>query len=337
MAAVELTEEKQATVSVQASRAISGPLTPVTKGVSRSLADRPRRWSGGIRRRTVQIPKLTVWLLSASDGLATDRELVKAMSAGEMIGHDDRMTAPRIPRYHDLMWPALQATKELGGSATVGEMNERAMKSAGVTEEQQAVPHKDGRMSEVEYRLHWARTHLKGIGALENSARGVWAVTDRGRSLSEPEMLAANRAWREFLRKGRLAQRILREAGFVNVAVMGKSGDGGMDGMGTYRLSLVSFPVYFQCKRYKGTVSSGAVRDFRGAMAGRGEKGLLITTGSFTRDAQAEATRDGAPPVELIDGDRLCDLLKDYRLGIEVRQRVEEDVTVNTGFFDEYQ
>ena len=135
----------------------------------------------------------------------------------------------------------------------------------------------------------------------------------------------------------RLAQRILREAGFVNVAVMGKSGDGGIDGMGTYRLSLVSFPVYFQCKRYKGTVASATVRDFRGAMAGRGEKGLLITTGSFTRDAQAEATRDGAPPVELIDGDRLCDLLKDYRLGIEVRQRIEEDVTVNAGFFDEYQ
>lgn len=296
-----------------------------------------------------------------------------------MVGHDDEMTGPKIPRYYDLMWPALQATKELGGSATVGEMNELAMKSAGITEEQQAVPHKDGRMSEVEYRLHWARTHLGGIGALKNSSRGVWAVTDRGRSLSESEMRSATKTWRESKRKERLerrssradgaegddeegeaggswkdqliarlmelppegferlAQRILREAGFVNVAVMGKSGDGGIDGMGTYRLSLVSFPVYFQCKRYKGTVRSGTVRDFRGAMAGRGEKGLLITTGSFTRDAQAEATRDGAPPVELIDGDRLCDLLKDYRLGIEVRQRVEEDVIVNTGFFDEYQ
>lgn len=135
----------------------------------------------------------------------------------------------------------------------------------------------------------------------------------------------------------RLAQRILREAGFVNVTVTGKSGDGGIDGVGTYRLSLVSFPVYFQCKRYKGAVTPGAVRDFRGAMAGRGEKGLLITTGSFTRDAQAEATRDGAPPVELIDGDRLCGLLKEFRPGIEIRQRIEEDVTVNPSFFDEYQ
>jgi restriction system protein len=303
----------------------------------------------------------------------------KEPGARDTIGNDDQMSTPKIPSYDDLMWPALQATKELGGSARVGEMNERAMESAGVTEEQQAVPHKDGRMSEVEYRLHWARTHLKGISALENSARGVWAVTDRGRSMSEPEMRSASRAWRESLRKERierrssrtngvetedeegeaegswrdqliarllelppdgferLAQRLLREAGFVNVAVTGKSGDGGIDGMGTYRLSLVSFPVYFQCKRYKGTVTPGTVRDFRGAMAGRGEKGLLITTGSFTRDAQAEAARDGAPPVELIDGDRLCDLLKDYRLGIEVRERIEEDVTVDLKFFDEYQ
>jgi restriction system protein len=291
-----------------------------------------------------------------------------------MIGHDDRVNALRIPRYHELMWPALQATKELGGSATVSEMNEQAIASAGISEEQQDVPHKDGRISEVEYRLHWARTHLKGIGALENSARGVWAVTDRGRSMSEPEMRAANKAWRASLRERRLerrrsqvpvtdgeedgevegdwkdhliarlwqlppdgferlAQRILREAGFVNVVVTGKSGDGGIDGMGTYRLSLVSFPVVFQCKRYRGAVAPRVVRDFRGAMAGRGEKGLIITTGSFTRDAQAEATRDGVPPIELIDGDRLCDLLKEFKLGIEVR----EVVTVDPGFFDEYQ
>ena len=122
----------------------------------------------------------------------------------------------------------------------------------------------------------------------------------------------------------------------MNVTVTGKSGDGGIDGVGVYRLSLVSFPVYFQCKRYKGTVTAGAVRDFRGAMVGRGEKGLLITTGSFTRDAQSEANRDGAPPVELIDGDRLCDLLKEYALGVAVTQRIEEDITVQPAFFNEF-
>lgn len=102
-----------------------------------------------------------------------------------------------------------------------------------------------------------------------------------------------------------------------------------------YRPTLVSFPVFFQCKRYRGSVGSGAVRDFRGAMSGRGEKGLLITTGTFSRDATSEAIRDGAPAVELIDGDALCELLKDYRLGVTVLQRVEEDVEVDGRFFDD--
>jgi restriction system protein len=107
------------------------------------------------------------------------------------------MSRPKIPQYHELMWPALEATKALGGSATVREMNERAVEIAHVTEAQQAVPHgAEGRMSEVEYRLHWARTHLKGIGALENSARGVWALTDHGRSLTESAMQSETKAWR---------------------------------------------------------------------------------------------------------------------------------------------
>lgn len=89
------------------------------------------------------------------------------------------------------MWPALQGTKELGGSATVQEMNQKVIAEEGFTEEQQAVPHGNGRQSELEYRLAWARIHLKGIGALENSARGVWAVTDLGRTMTPEEMQKA--------------------------------------------------------------------------------------------------------------------------------------------------
>lgn len=282
---------------------------------------------------------------------------------------------PSIPQYHELMWPILTALKELGGSATVQEIYERVVEDERFTEEQQAVPTKDGRMSEIEYRLHWARTHLKGIGTATNSTRGVWTITDKGSKVTPEQMEADTKAWRAEVQQRRkerqlaeeaneepsdeepqswkdqlidcllslspegferLAQRLLREANFVNVTVLGKSGDGGIDGVGVYRLSLVSFPVYFQCKRYKGSVTASVVRDFRGAMAGRGEKGLLITTGSFTKDAQNEANRDGAPPVELIEGDRLCDLLRDYRLGVDVRQRIEEDVAVTPSFFDEY-
>jgi restriction system protein len=116
----------------------------------------------------------------------------------------------------------------------------------------------------------------------------------------------------------RLSQRLLRESGFTKVEVTGRSGDGGIDGIGVLRINLLSFHVLFQSKRYKDTVGPSIVRDFRGAMVGRSDKGLLITTGRFSQEARREATRDGAPPIELIDGDELCDLLRQLRIGVEV-------------------
>lgn len=127
----------------------------------------------------------------------------------------------------------------------------------------------------------------------------------------------------------RLCQRLLRESGFIQVEVTGRTGDGGIDGRGVVKLGgLLSFHVIFQCKRYRDTVSSSAIRDFRGAMVGRADKGLFLTTGTFSRDAKAEAQRDGAPPLDLIDGDELVVMLKEMRLGIEVKQKVTEDVIV---------
>jgi restriction system protein len=117
--------------------------------------------------------------------------------------------------------------------------------------------------------------------------------------------------------------------------VTGKSGDGGIDGQGVLRVNLVSFHVLFQCKRYKGSVSSGTIRDFRGAMQGRADKGLVITTGTFTPDARREATRDGAPAIDLIDGEALCELLKDVSLGVRVREVVSYEIDVDESFFDE--
>ena len=132
----------------------------------------------------------------------------------------------------------------------------------------------------------------------------------------------------------RLTGRILREAGFRNVEVRGKAGDGGIDGVGTYKVSLVSFPTYFQCKRYSGSVGPDTVREFRGAMSGQGDKGILITTGTFTSSARSEANKPGAPPIDLIDGDELCDLLVEYEIGVQVKQRTVKDITVDEGFFE---
>ena len=130
----------------------------------------------------------------------------------------------------------------------------------------------------------------------------------------------------------RLTQRLLRESGFTQVEVTGRVGDGGIDGKGIVKLSgFLSFHVIFQCKRYKGTISSSQIRDFRGAMQGRSDKGLFITTGAFTRDAIKEATRDGAPPIDLIDGELLCDKLKELNLGVETK--ITESVEIINDWF----
>lgn len=296
--------------------------------------------------------------------------------AGRTVGGVGEVT---IPNQFELMWPTLEALRKLGGSGKIDEIVEAVIAAEGFTEEQQEVRRRPGdRMSMIEYRLAWARNGLKQVGAVENSSRGVWAITDLGRSLDRDEALTRVKAWRadysrryqekrrqsqvegdlgdediaveemawqqvlleQLLRMApdafeRLAQRLLREAGFRNVEVLGRSGDGGIDGVGVYQLSLVSFPVYFQCKRWANQVGAKEVRDFRGAMVGRGEKGLLITTATFSPAARDEATRDGAPPVDLISGEDLCDLLKEYRLGVTTTVRTIEDVDVNQEFFEQ--
>lgn len=290
-----------------------------------------------------------------------------------------------IPTYRDLMLPTLVAVQQLGGSASIAELEELVPEIAEITEAQMDVVYPEtaampGR-SKVVSRMHWTRVYLKKMGTLTNSVRGVWAITPKGQEYLGMERSAAIEAliqgdnevrtemrrarkqkaeneegedgdedggeddWKDLLLEAlksmdpiafeRLSVRLLREAGFRNVEVLGRSGDGGIDGVGVYKVSLVSFPTYFQSKRYAGNVSASVVRDFRGAMSGRGEKGLVITTGTFTPAAKSEATRDGAPPVDLVDGDQLCDLLKEYGLGVHTKTREVEDVTVDVGFFDE--
>lgn len=132
----------------------------------------------------------------------------------------------------------------------------------------------------------------------------------------------------------RLSQRLLREAGFTQVVVTGQSGDGGIDGHGTLQINpLLSFKVLFQCKKYAKSVSPSHVRDFRGAMAGRADKGIIITTGTFTSEARREASRDGVPPIELIDGEKLIDMLSNLELGLSPVTTFE----INHSFFREFQ
>ena len=131
----------------------------------------------------------------------------------------------------------------------------------------------------------------------------------------------------------RLSQRLLRESGFQQVAVTGRSGDGGIDGVGVLQVNpFVSFNVLFQCKRYQGAVSPSQVRDFRGAMAGRADKGIIITTGTFTLEAKKEARRDGVPPLELVDGEALVQLFEQLELGLVPRTTYD----IDDKFFEDF-
>ena len=123
-----------------------------------------------------------------------------------------------------------------------------------------------------------------------------------------------------------LCQLVLRESGFDEVKVTGRVGDQGIDGQGVLRVNaFVSFRILYQCKRWSSSVGPSTVRDFRGAMAGRAEKGIILTTDFFTAKAKDEARRDGAQPVELVDGESLVELLAKLELGLKPKRTYEVD------------
>ena len=277
-------------------------------------------------------------------------------------------------KFDDLFNPTLSALKNLGGSGSISEIEEEVIQILNLDEEAINEIHRES-TTKLSYRLAWARNYLKRYGLIENSSRGVWALTDQGKKSKKLDQEKVKRSVvkkdkQERLKKEssandakslqdnteeveefdwqlelldtikkikpdqfeRLCQRLLRELGFVNVEVTGKSNDGGIDGKGIIIIGgVLSFHVVFQAKRYKGSVSSSIVRDFRGAMIGRADKGLIMTTGSFTREAKKEAQRDGATPIDLIDGNDFAERLKELKLGVDIE--FVEQVSIKKDWF----
>jgi len=283
------------------------------------------------------------------------------------------MNNTKLPTFDQLMNPLLGALRALGGSGSIDEIYAKTAEMTGLSEEILAQLHDQEKSSqtEVAYRLAWARTYLRKYGLLENSSRGVWSLTDKAKNVSEVDPsevvrfvrtldkqegtkkrapdetareLSEEEGWKDRLSTlltqrldpsafERLVQRVLRESGFVQVEVTGRTGDGGIDGKGIARIhGFMSFHVLFQCKRYKGSVPANEIRDFRGAMVGRADKGLFITTGTFTPAAVKEATRDGAPPIDLVDGNEFAEKLKE--LGLGVKKELVERVSVDDAWFE---
>lgn len=280
-------------------------------------------------------------------------------------------TIDDIPKLDALLGPTIEALEQLGGSASNDEIHDKVVELMKLPDDVIEIPHDDsGSITRLRYRMNWTRSYLKHVGALDNTQRGVWTLTAKGRSMTAAELAEVPRIVRQKGRKRRkaerevtveqevneldndlvwneqllsvllamapdaferLCQRILREAGFTKVEVTGRSGDGGIDGNGVLRVNLISFQVIFQSKRYSGSVGSSVVRDFRGAMVGRADKGLIMTTGRFTSDARKEAIRDGAPAIDLVDGDDLCELLKSLKIGVKVK--LVEEVEIDEAVF----
>lgn len=257
-----------------------------------------------------------------------------------------------VPTYEELFNPQLKALHYLGGSGTVREIESKVADLMQLSESDIGEIHR-GNQTKLSYRLAWGRTYLKRYGLLENSEKGIWRLTSAGiktKTVNPEKVHKVNREvkesifeepdelerWRDLLLTKvkkmppksfeRLAQQLLREAGFEKVEVTRYSNDGGIDGKGIMRIGgLLSFHVVFQCKRYAGSVASKEIRDFRGAMSGRSEKGLFITTGRFTPDAIVEAQRDGATPIDLIDGQQLTDLMLEHKVGVTMHETIDED------------
>ena len=281
---------------------------------------------------------------------------------------NDDDAAPAVPTFDALMIPTLKALMAMGGSASNQELLDKVIELEGFSEEVQNFLHTDHRQTKLNYNLAWAKTYLRKVGAVDNSQRGVWTITSTSEDVVAddiPDLVKKVRKevaeerklkqaesreeieddsadnWKDALLNvltnmkpdafERLCQRVLREYGFTKVKVTGRAGDGGIDGVGVLRIKLLSFHVAFQCKRYKGSISSPQIRDFRGSMSAKNDKGLFITTGIFTKDAQDEAVRDAAVAIDLIDGGELCELLKELSLG--TRTEMVEEVTIDPEWF----
>lgn len=279
------------------------------------------------------------------------------------------MSEHPVPTYEDFLTPTLQVISQAGGSLGRAEVKDKVVQQAGLTDDQLSFTYPEGRnagRSVALDRIGWCLSSLKLMGALDNSNRGVWSITSRGRELlaqGRGDVVAANRTARNEARRRRksltpasgeaerdadelaeqaseswrgellgiltsmspdsferLCARLLRSLGCQDVEVSPYSDDEGLDGTGVLQVSLLSFPVFFQAKRYKvdRPIQPNKIREFRGAMAHRGDKGFFITTSVFTARARDEARRGGAP-IDLIDGEALCDLLYEHGLGVESR------------------
>jgi restriction system protein len=267
------------------------------------------------------------------------------------------MTKSKGPQFLDYVLPILEVLKERGGTGNAGEIVEEVIEKLAIPEEvvnqtstsgQSTVKNRiqwarfylakaglidtekrgiwqltqegfASNMSREEVYLLFRKVHKQFEGKAKKSTSKEEDIDNEVVEDEEHSVVLLN-ILKNLTASGfeKLCKRLLTEIGIHDIVITGRSGDQGIDGIGLIKLNdVVNFNILFQCKKYKDTVSPHHVRDFRGAMQGRADKGLIITTGRFTQEAKREANRDGVTAIELIDGEKLVSLFEKYQLGLK--------------------
>jgi len=210
--------------------------------------------------------------------------------------------------------------------------------------------------------VQWARQKLIVKGELDGSVRGVWKLTDLGKKRIEvtptpspvpppkPEEITLQDLLEshESAVRARLADKLrnldptdfevfskdlLQALGFAEVKVTQRSRDGGIDGFGKLRQGIVKIDAAFQCKRWQGVVPRPEIDRFRGAISGKFDQGIFLTTSSFSQEALDASIRPGAVPIIMVDGEKMLELM--IQNGIGVLRRPLQLLDIDEDFFRE--
>lgn len=306
----------------------------------------------------IENPARAIWrITNLGRGFRDQRTLLDAVKNGTQrsVSPPPRpVAANELPTIDELAWPTLNVLNDLGGTASIKQISRSLAQVLQISRAAREIRHGDGQMSEFGYRAHRARSALKSIDAVvENASNGLWSITDSGRGILDESTLLGmlegggpkpdydNKSWRdkllEFLQNmdpqsfQNICNQVLNRSGFRQVQITNRAGNGDILGSGALRVNLVSFHILFQFKRSATPIDDAEIRDFRGAMIGRAEKGLFVTTGKFTDSASQEALRNGAPVIDLINGIEFCDLLRDLELGVSTK--LSEVIEVDPEYF----
>jgi restriction system protein len=271
-----------------------------------------------------------------------------------------------IPSEKDIEIPLLQEIESAGGKARPSALYGRVAKHfPNLTLEDQRARHPKTGIPIWSNRVQWARQHLVNKGEVDASTRGIWRITQKGRTrlglapstpLPQPQVstivqlldaeghqvrtrlheLMMNLHPQQF---EAFAGTLLESLGFTDIEITNYVGDGGIDGYGRLEMGVVKVKAAFQCKRWQQNVSRPNVDQFRGAIQGRVEQGIFITTSDFSDEAKKVSSIAGAVPIVLINGDRIVDIMLEKGLGVRQEPltvtRIDEEFFATFGTSEE--